>query len=449
MKSTQVKTLTRETLDFAPGLLAIQESPPPRLPRAILLTVLALVAILFAWAMYGRLDIVASAEGRLVPESYVKIVQPAEGGVVEEILVRDGDRVSKGQILIRMNAKVTEADVRTVRHEVDRKKLQLRRIDAELSGRPMTEEAGDNPHLFKQVKRQHEAHQRAYLDAVASETAILEKTHHELQAAEELLQKLHELVPMYQNSEKAFEKLANSGFVGELVTVEKRRDRIEKEQDLRAQTATVASLKSVIAATEKRIAQITSNYQSELQNERVESEAEFKRFREELEKLEHKAGLLVLRAPENGIAKDLATHTPGTVVAPGTVLMSLVPDDEPVRAEVLVRNEDVGFVHEGQAVKLKLAAYPFQKYGMIEGTMSHIDPDAITVQEGDSAGAVGTLGYKALVTLDAQQLIIEDRPLRVTPGMQVVADIQLGTRTVMEYLLSPIQKAWLESGRER
>jgi HlyD family secretion protein len=205
----------------------------------------------------------------------------------------------------------------------------------------------------------------------------------------------------------------------------------------------------------KKLAQITSNYRSELQNERVETESQFRKLRDELEKIEHKSGLLSLRAPQRGVIKDLATHTVGTVVSPGTVLMSLVPHDEPLQAEVYVKNEDVGFVRQDQRVKLKLSAYPFQKYGMLDGTVVHVGPDAAdqpssSAKTGaDISGVVTGLRYKALVRLDVQHLETDGNRLRLSPGMQVVAEIHQGQRTVMEYLLSPVQKAWQEAGRER
>ncbi|MEW5891763.1 MAG: HlyD family type I secretion periplasmic adaptor subunit [Pseudomonadota bacterium] len=450
-----VMPLSADALDFAPGLLSLQESPPAKLPRTVLYCVVALFAVLLAWASFGKLDIVASAEGRLVPQTYVKIVQPAEAGIVQDILVREGQSVEAGQILMRMDAKLTEADARTLRNEYELKRLQLRRIDAELAGLPMHAEASDAPEIYAQVASQYAAHRQAYLDAVAQEQATLAKTRHDLQAAEELARKLRETVPTYRKSAAAFEKLGREGFLSPLAVEEKQRDRIEKEQDLRAQEATVASLKATLAASEKKLAQITSNYRAELQNERVETESQFRKLRDELEKIEYKAALLSLRAPQRGVIKDLATHTVGTVVSPGSVLMTLVPHGEPLQAEVYVKNEDVGFVHRDQRVKLKLSAYPFQKYGMIDGTVIHVGPDAAdqpissSKAGGDAPDAAVGLRYKALVRLDAQHLETDGNRLRLSSGMQVIAEIHQGQRTVMEYLLSPVQKAWQEAGRER
>jgi hemolysin D len=191
-----------------------------------------------------------------------------------------------------------------------------------------------------------------------------------------------------------------------------------------------------------------------LQAERVAVATEYEKVRQELAKQERRQELLELRAPREGIVKDLATHTPGTVVSPGTVLMTLVPQDESLRAEVWITNQDVGFVRAEQPVKIKLAAFPFQKYGVLGGTVSHISPDAAGsngASRADSAKDEGAsaLVYRALVDLKTSYLESDGHRYALTPGMQVSAEVHLGTRSVLEYLLSPVQKAFREAGRER
>lgn len=389
-----------------------------------------------------------------MPQTYVKIVQPAEGGIIQDILVREGQAVTANQVLMRMDGKLTEADARAIHNEFALKGLQLRRIDAELAGTPMRIAVDDPPALYAQVEAQYRAHRQSYLDAIAQESATLEKARYDLRSSEELVSKLQQTVPTYRKSAEAYQKLSAQGFISPLAGEEKERDRIEKEQDLRAQASAADGLKASVQASQKRLAQITSNYRSELQNERVETESQYLRVREEWAKISHKTRLLELRAPQAGIVKDLATHTQGTVVSPGTVLLTIVPHEDPLQVEVFVKNEDVGFVHLDQWVKVKLSAYPFQKYGMIEGTVTHIGPDtsdgsSAPPKPGEESKPLPGLRYKALVRLDTQYLKTDDRQMRLVPGMEAVVEIHQGRRTVMAYLLSPVQKAWQEAGRER
>ena len=210
------------------------------------------------------------------------------------------------------------------------------------------------------------------------------------------------------------------------------------------------SQRAAIVQSQQRMAQITSNYRQQLQNERVQMQAELSKFQQELAKQQHKNALQELKAPHAGVVKDVATHTIGTVVAPGTILLSLVPMDEPLMAEVMVKNDDVGFVRQGQSVKLKLAAYPFQKYGMVEGKVTHIGADASDAPPNNGGQpALPPTSYKAIVTLDRQQLDAQGQRFTLTPGMQVVAEIHQGERTVLEYLVSPIKGVFQEAARER
>jgi HlyD family secretion protein len=167
--------------------------------------------------------------------------------------------------------------------------------------------------------------------------------------------------------------------------------------------------------------------------------------------------LLELRAPQAGAVKDLATHTIGTVAAPGTILMTLVPEGDRLVAEVWLSNQDVGFVHTGQNAKVKLAAFQFQKYGMVEGKVAHINADATEAPSPNTRSdalsgrdrPMGPLAFRTLIELGAQELVADASRYPLAPGMQVSSEIHLGTRSVLEYVLSPVQKAWHEAGRKR
>lgn len=450
--------LSPEAEDFAPGLLAIQESPPARMPRAVLFAVAVLFALLMLWASIGKLDIIASAEGKLVPKSYVKVVQPADAGIVKEILVHEGELVRAGQVLLRMDPQEAQADASTIRTQLAIRSLQLRRIDAELSGSHLVRGAGDPEDLFHQVDAQYHDRRQAHLDALAQAQATLSRAHHEYDSGAEVLSKLQQTNPILKSQADAYADLGKDGFTPKVLVGDKERAYLENEQDLRAQESKLASLSAAVGEVAKQLSEIASKYRSDLQNERMEADADYRKLQQELLKQDHKSALLELRAPEAGIVKDLSTHTLGTVVSAGTVLLSLVPEDEPMVAEVMIRNDDVGFVHTGQKVKLKLAAYPFQKYGMIDGEVTQLWPDATDDEasargkSGERAPAGGSAQpsvYKALIALDRQTLAFGQETLQLVPGMQVVAEINQGRRTVLEYLLSPVQKTLSESARER
>lgn len=226
---------------------------------------------------------------------------------------------------------------------------------------------------------------------------------------------------------------------------EKSRDRIEKEQELRAQGYAVQSLRSTIRQATMQTGQITSNYRQELLDERVQAEGEYRKLQQEDGKQAHRHELLELKATQDGYVKDIATHTPGTVVSPGTVVMTVIPKNDPIEAEVWITHLDAGFVQPRQHAQVKLAAYPFQKYGMVDGEVSQVSPDATEPDKTQRDAP----GYRAMIRLPKPFLENAGKRYKLTPGMQVTAEINLGSRSVLEYLLSPIQKTVFEAGRER
>ena len=449
--------------DFAPDLLTLQLSPPSRLPRTVVLGLTGLVGCLLIWSFLAELDIVATAQGRLVPISYTKVVQPAEAGVVSEILVKDGDAVKAGQVLLRLDPRLSQNDLQAQGQDVAIKRMTLARIAAELAGAEapnrqapvLAPQAGAGSpavaaQMQSQFQAQFQARRQAYQDALAQELQSLEKARAERAAGEQVYGKLKQTLPSYAQTAQAYETLQKEGFVGEVAANEKRRDWVEKSQDLKAQESTLASLQASIAQSEKKLTSLRSSYQSQLENERIETQTQLAKSVQELEKSSIRYGLLDVRAPTDGVVKDLAITSKNAVVQAGALLMNIVPQAEALQAEVLLANEDVGFIAVGQTAHVKIAAFPFTKYGLMQGSVIHVGADASDPKQNSSPQAAA-LTYRALVRLDSQKLTgySGSAALALNPGMSVVVEIHQGKRTVMEYLLSPVLKVRAESARER
>ena len=256
----------------------------------------------------------------------------------------------------------------------------------------------------------------------------------------------------------AYTDLARDGYVSKLAATDKEREHLEKEQDLETQEHTIESAKATLALSSRKLEQITADYRQKLQAERADISDKLDKSQAEVTKQQYRNGLLELKASQDGIIKDLATHTIGTVISPGTILMTLVPKDEILRAEVWVSNEDVGFIHLGEPTKIKFASYQIQKYGMVDGSVATLSADSTdntqqgagqSSQPNSKPGSNQPYSYRALVDLKAQELFVNGVRHALSPGMQVTAEIHLGTRTILEYLLSPVMGAFQEAGRER
>jgi HlyD family secretion protein len=451
--SAAAEPLSADALDFSPAILRLQREPPSPLPRLVLALLGALILVLAGWSIVGRLDIIAVAPGRLVPSTYVKVVQPVDAGVIKELLVREGDSVKAGQVMVRMDPSISDADGRQLQTQVQLARLALRRIDAELAGAEPQAQADDPQELFSQMALQYRARRQTHLDELAAERAVMAKAEHDLNSALEMEGKLKQTLPIYQDQERSWVQLEKEGFAGHLLVEDRRRARIEVQQELKAQVHTIEGLRAAATQSKERQAQIESNYRQLLYNERVETTALLEKAEQERHKQSIHQDMLELRAPQDGVVKELATHTEGAVLSPGTVLMTIVPANEPLRAEVWVSNQDRGFVRDGQKVKVKIDPYPFQKYGMVDGVVKSVSADASEQSpaqgDNDPRNPASRYRFRAIVELKSQYLQSDEVKLQLTPGMQVDAEIALGDRTVLDYILSPVRKAFHEAARER
>lgn len=447
--AVKVQALSKEALDFAPHLLAIQERPPARMPRTVLWSVVALLALLLLWAAVAQRDIVVSAQGRLAPLSFTKVVQPAEPGVVSEVLVADGDQVKAGQVLLKLDARVAQAENTAFRREQQLRTLTKILIDAELQGAPAALSADFDVGLVAQVRSQFAARRQAFDDAVRQESESLRRAQSDLAAAQQVLGKLNAVVPSYKQTASAFANLHAEGFVGELAAAEKQRDLLEKQQDAKAQQSTVEGLTAAIAVAERRIAALRSQYRSQLEGERTEAIAQLNRLNQDVIRSGVRSAQMEIRAPHAGVVKDLAVTGNGTVVAAGGLLLNIVPTDERLQAEVFLQNEDLGFVAAGQRAMVKVAAFPFQKYGLLAGTVAMVSADTSNTKEPSMQAQEPR--YRILVTLDPVQEFGSNQrqALKLSAGMQVSAEIHQGRQTMLEYLLSPVLKVTHEAARER
>jgi hemolysin D len=414
----------------------------------VIATISLLFSCLLGWSLLAELDIVATADGKLVPQTLVKVVQPAEAGVVRALHVKEGDHVRAGQLIARLDTTVSSAERDSSATELAMNRLQERRILTELSARPLMAQEGDDTNAFAQVLNQYLSNRQAQEQAVQQEIALLEKTRHERASAIQMLAKLERTLPAMLKASGAYAELERTGFISPVAASEKQREAIEREAEREAQSLAVEALGKAVTAQQKRVRQLEAAYHSRLHKELVDTRLRIVQLQGILSKSVYRDGLMELRAPQDGIIKEMALATVGGVVQPGSVIATLVPEAEQLFADISIANADIGFVQAGQPVKLKVVAYPFQKYGLMDGSIATVGPDA--AQPNGAAGAPEPARYKARVALKGQAL--KDPAgidLALAPGMAVIAEVGLGKRNVLEYLLAPLKRVGHEAARER
>lgn len=440
---------TSDEVAFLPAALSLQETPPHPMPRRLAWLLSMLFFIALGWAWFGRVDIVAVAPGRIVVSERTKVIQPLESSVVKHVLVKDGDRVRAGQVLVELDPTMASADVSSVQEqyrmalsEEVRAKALLKAMD---TGKPHLEiPPATTLGLDSQMVAQQ--FQSEWLDLYSKreqlQAEILRKEA-ELDTSKALLEKLESTLPLAQRRERDFEELVSKGFISGHATQDRARERIEMERDLVTQKARVAEAHAAVTQAQHALEAFRAEARRSLHDRWREGASKRAQLGSESMKALRRERLTQLRSPIDGVVQQLAVHSVGGVVTSAQTLMVVVPEADEVIALVQVANLDIGFVDVGQEVTVKLETFPYTKYGTISATVSVLGADAVT----DERTGVST--YPATLKLDRSNMHVDGKQVAISPGMNVTAEIRTGDRRVIEYLLSPIVRAGSESLRER
>jgi hemolysin D len=446
-RETPVQRERRQATAFLPPALEILETPPNPLGRLILWAVVGFLTIALAWAVIGRVDMVASAQGKLIPRGRVKLVQAADYGVVRAIHVQEGQSVRKGQALVELSPTVTSAEVEQARQALRSAEIDVARTRA-LVGYALDRKAvfvaptEADPATVRLQRalvsarvREHEAAKAALRDEARQHSGD-----DGMVAAE--IAKLQAQIPLAEEQLRGMETLAAKGYASRMKVSELRREVIGMRQDLVIRHREQSKAGAAQSAVAEQIAKLDGEFARETLDALTEAEATRRLRSEELKKALEKSSQTVLRASDDGLVQQLQANTIGGVVKPADPLMVVVPRGEELVVEVMVLNRDAGFVRTGQKVEVKFEAYPFTRYGVVEGRLDQISRDAV---ENEKLGPV----YPARVRLERAWIKIDGRKIPLEPGLAATAEIRTGDRRIIEYLLSPLARRVNEAGRER
>ncbi len=420
---------------FLPAALAIQETPVHPAPRRAMGVIMALFAFALAWSWFGRVDIVAVADGRIVVSDRTKLVQPLETAVVKAIRVKEGDKVQAGQVLIELDPTSAVADSRSVRQQLEAAQAEATRaaslIEALNAGRAPRDPSGLT--------------QAEWLD-ISARSARLEaeqaRRQAELETARQQLAKVEPMLPLARQREADVKALAEQGFMSGHARQDRARERVELERDRATALARLNEAEAALAETRRTAAGFTAEAHRSLADRRAKAQLEVAQLGQQAAKAAQREQLTQLAAPVAGTVQQLAVHTTGGVVTPAQALLVIVPDEAQVIAEVNIPNKDIGFVREGQAAPIKLETFAFTRYGTVPAKVKSVSADALV---DDKRGAV----FRATLVLERDAIEVEGTKVRIAPGMNPSAEIKTGRRRVIEYLLSPVQRHADESLRER
>jgi hemolysin D len=457
----------REELAFLPAALEIVETPPSPVGRLMALSLISLFCLALVWSIVGRVDIVASATGKIIPDGHTKVIQPFETGVVRAIHVHDGQRVAAGDLLIELDSTINAAEREHLRSDLTAAQLDIARLRAALSGEENPVAAFQPPAAANAVQI---AIQRQFLTSQVAEhvakVAALDRQKGQKEAERATIaatiDKLNMTIPLLQEKADVRKYLMDRALGSKIVYLGDLLDLVNQQQDLIVQRSRLNEADAAVAALVEARAQTEAEYQRTLSADLVTASQKAAGLSEDLIKAEERTRLQRLTAPIAGTVQQLAIHTVGGVVTPAQPLVVLVPEDSRLEIEAMVANRDVGFVHAGQAAEIKVDAFNFTKYGLLHGRVLSVSQDAITQQnqqrpgnkpegaENDTSEPAGQqLVYSMRVSLDRAQIQVDDKLTDLAPGMAVTVEVKTGSRRIIDYLLSPLLKYRQESLRER
>ena len=435
--------------EFLPAAEEIVETPAAPLGALVIWLVTLLLIVALAWSYFGRIDIVAVANGKISTEGSTKIIQPAVSGVVTNINVHEGQRVKKGETLLALDKTTAEKDVATANQSLSTARVErdiLRRLAVGGNTDDIINNA-DLPDEAKAMLRQFASSQTA-LSAARQQAAngTISNYQQQLQFNQQAKNQLETNAQNLKNRKAEIEKqLPNANPVdklrlqNELSNIDQRIT--SADSAVLGQNQQLLQSQSALAQAQNQSQTQTAETNSAFNNQIIASEKRIIELENNLVKAKQILAQTTIAAPVDGTVLSLTVKTIGGVVNAGQQLAQIVPEKAPLYIDAALDNQDIGFVKPGQRVVVKVATYPFQRYGYLEGTVENISPDAI---QDDKKGLI----YKAKIKLNDEKSSKQNQ-LKLLPGMSVSAEITTGQRRIIEFFLDPLMTRADESLKVR
>jgi len=467
----KVVTRSAHEIAFLPAALEITETPPSPIGRAVGATIIGIFLIALAWASFCDVDIVASATGKIVPSGRTKMIQPLETGVVSAIRVHDGQHVKAGDVLIELDPTMTSAEQEHLTGDLLGAQLEVARLRAALAWRmgaatdplkAFEPPAGATPQQIE-TQRQYLISQTSEQNAKLAELdRALAQKEAERATVVASTAKLEATVPVLQERVDVRKILFDKALGSKLTYLTEYQELVGMKQDISVNQSRLHESDAAVGALRETRQRTESEFRRTMFTELTKAQQLAAGFAHDVVRAERRSKLQSLTAPVDGVVQQLAVHTVGGVVTPAQALAIVVPEDSAIEIEAMLPNREVGFVHADQDVTVKVDTFNFTRYGLLRGSVLSVSQDAVTppspsqgkqnpTSEGGQVeeGKGEPLQYVARISLGQTQMNIDGKPVNLTPGMAVTVEIKTGSRRIISYLLSPLEKNRQESMRER
>jgi len=432
--------IASDAIEYQPDAIAIEMQPIPGGARWTLRLLALLLIFGIGWASIATVDKVVTAQGKLISTGKTIVVQPLSEGVITRLHVEEGQEVQEGQVLVTLDPTFADADVEGLRERLESLEQEARRLETEMGDGGSVIDPDRNElqeRILTARNREYEQRLKTYEQKIKELIAKAEtKKDQHAQGRKQLR--------LARDMEKMFQDAMAKGVATRLELIKAQSQRMKQEEAVERITNELQEMRQ---EAERLIAErdaFVNNWTSTSTQELVKTNREIESIRSQLEKAEHISDFVELRAPRRAVVLQLATRSEGSVVSKAEPVVTLVPLDDPLEAEVNIQARDIGFVRQGDHARIKLEAFPFQKHGALEGTVKVISED--TFQKDTAMGSAVT--YRSRIGLTTTTLRDVPTDFRLIPGMTLSAEIKVGERRVISYFLYPIMRYLDESLRE-
>lgn len=430
---------------FLPSHLALLKSPPSYL--ALITAIVISVGILFAilWSYIGKLDIQATAQGRLIVSGRTQIIQAFELSRLQHIYVADGQKVKKGDPLLSVNVLGINQDILNLTYQMNFQQIE-KLVHHSLLNQQSPEFNNEFVNLLpieqQRVIQSYQSLQNEYnslINEVNNEIAI-NRANHSARKLE--LKDVNLLVINIKKRLDAHSALNEKKLISQKEFLEQERELLHTKKEKTMKLSEMTILDSQHHALQEKLNRLQTQKKQEWYEKYRQAEFKHASAEQELMKNQEREQLEIIRSPVDGTIQQLATYTLGAVLQPAQQLMVIVPSNDVQLAEVKILNKDIGFIREGQSATVKIDAFPYTRYGTIEGEVLSISRDST---QDEQLGLV----FLGQISLNKKSLSVEDNDIELTPGLSVTTEIKTEKRRIIDYLLSPIQEYTSTAMREK
>lgn len=424
-------------IDFMDQLEAATRMKPNKASNIMLWSITAMIVLFIIWANVSKIEELTRGQGQVVPTKEIQIVQSLEGGILQELLVGQGDRVVKGQILMRLSDVLFSSEARGTTAKSDSLKLKTARLEAEAAGKEFVV-PDDLMKKIPDIAQNELALYRSRQQELTNATSILEdkiqKVKADMDEAQAQINRLSSSRGSLSQELSITRDMVAKKAVSKLEQIRLEREVNDMSGQLNANQERLGGLKSELSAAEKQKADQMDRFRSQALTELSEVKTQVAQIGESLVSIGDRVSRAELRAPVDGVVNNIAVRTVGGVIEPAQKLIEIVPVDSELKIIAKVLPSNVAFLRVGQPVKVKISAYDSQRYGSLNGTLVRIGASSVNDNEGN-------IFFEIEVRTDRNYLGTAENPLPVTPGMVADTEVVTGKRTIMEYILKPFLQA--------